>query len=1021
MKRLFPVLLAILLIGVLTTLSAEEAEFRTIVSRHDKTVGGEFHVDLEIRLQDSVTPLTVASIECDVRYSQELAGWDGDPSLNWSLGPAQGYADSVIKYESSYRIVIDGSRVKSASGISSNLSGWKVTPSWQRLVTLRWTIVSDSSVSISLVGESLSATHYLAASKSPSGEILDFRISNNRIKAAVPVCRASFAASREHVNVGEPVIFTSYSDGAVSYTWDFGEGASRLGSPVESHIYTTPGTYYPSLIITCEDGSTSTDTDQIIVDAAPECTASFTVSVTQAEVGQNITFTSTSSGALAYVWDFGDGTTAQGNPITRSYTTAGTYSVSLTISCFDGSATSEPTQIEIVPGEACVASFTASSEWAEVGQVLTFTSSSTGNMSNDWDFGDGTTATGNPVAHAFASAGNYTVILSVTCLDGSTAEDRRLIIVTEPCAAVFTAAPNPIYLGQTVAFTSTSPGATSFSWNFGDGQSGTGNPATHIYSAAGTYQATLSITCTYGTHTSEPVAIVVDEIPACSPFFTITPETACVDVPLSFTANADAQSWTWDFGDGTTGTGREITHSYTHADNYVVTLTTLCAAGGSGVASKTLLVSSTLLADLTAQPLQGMLPLQVQFTDQSTGGVLSWAWDFGDGGQSTEQNPSHLYTTAGVFTIHLTVTNGCGANTVVKENLITVRAIPVKQYDYGNVALPSARHLYCPGTSIGTVITAENSSTDPSENDGMILGEMIPGRNSTMKVNVSQNGFIAAWIDFDGNTTDWAITPPTNVVTPQSISGGIETAYHFDIPASAMVSDQRWIRIRYSVGSVADVSLPMGAADNACGEVQDYLFTLTPVELSSFTAVNNHGVIRLEWRTQSETENLGFHLYRSESQNGAYQQITETLIPGAGTTATLHTYTFEDHNTTVNQTYYYKLVDVDYNGQLQMHGPIMVTATAPREYTLDQNYPNPFNPETRITFMLTESGYADLTVYNLNGQRVRTLTAKQLNAGTHSCTWDGRDHNGKIMPSGTYLYKLQVNGFELTRKMEFVK
>ncbi|MGH7456375.1 MAG: FlgD immunoglobulin-like domain containing protein, partial [bacterium] len=90
-------------------------------------------------------------------------------------------------------------------------------------------------------------------------------------------------------------------------------------------------------------------------------------------------------------------------------------------------------------------------------------------------------------------------------------------------------------------------------------------------------------------------------------------------------------------------------------------------------------------------------------------------------------------------------------------------------------------------------------------------------------------------------------------------------------------------------------------------------------------------------------------------------------------------------------------------------------------FALAQNYPNPFNPSTKIQFSVLEAGVVQLSVYNLQGQEVRTLVFGQMNPGRHTITWNGRDNSGKIVPSGIYLYKLRVNGFEQTRKMTFMK
>ncbi|NIA31448.1 MAG: S8 family serine peptidase, partial [Actinobacteria bacterium] len=87
------------------------------------------------------------------------------------------------------------------------------------------------------------------------------------------------------------------------------------------------------------------------------------------------------------------------------------------------------------------------------------------------------------------------------------------------------------------------------------------------------------------------------------------------------------------------------------------------------------------VADFSASPLTGCAPLTVSFTDQSTGDITSWSWDFGDGGSSTDQNPSYEYTTAGTFTVALTVTGPGGSDTATKTDYITVGEAPVADFN----------------------------------------------------------------------------------------------------------------------------------------------------------------------------------------------------------------------------------------------------------------------------------------------------------------------------------------------------
>ncbi len=93
----------------------------------------------------------------------------------------------------------------------------------------------------------------------------------------------------------------------------------------------------------------------------------------------------------------------------------------------------------------------------------------------------------------------------------------------------------------------------------------------------------------------------------------------------------------------------------------------------------------------------------------------------------------------------------------------------------------------------------------------------------------------------------------------------------------------------------------------------------------------------------------------------------------------------------------------------------------PKEIALHDNYPNPFNPATAITFELPEETNIELSVYNLLGERVTTLTSGKVKAGTHRVTWSGRDDKGRDLPSGIYLYRLTAADKDITKRMVLIK
>jgi len=92
----------------------------------------------------------------------------------------------------------------------------------------------------------------------------------------------------------------------------------------------------------------------------------------------------------------------------------------------------------------------------------------------------------------------------------------------------------------------------------------------------------------------------------------------------------------------------------------------------------------------------------------------------------------------------------------------------------------------------------------------------------------------------------------------------------------------------------------------------------------------------------------------------------------------------------------------------------------PGEFQLYSNYPNPFNPATHIRFTIPKSGYVKLAIYNLRGERVRTLVAENLKAGEYGRIWDGKDEFGKDLASGIYFSALQFEG-QTSRRNKMLK
>jgi len=247
-------------------------------------------------------------------------------------------------------------------------------------------------------------------------------------------------------------------------------------------------------------------------------------------------------------------------------------------------------------------------------------------------------------------------------------------------AAAFSASPTSGKAPLTVKFADKSTNSpTSWKWSFGDGTYSTAQNPTHKYTKAGKYTVSLTVKNAAGSNTatkSNYVNVVTVTKPVAA--FSASPTSGKVPLTVKFTDKSakSPTSWKWSFGDGTYSTAQNPTHKYTKAGKYTVSLTVKNAAG-SNTATKSNYVNVVTVtkpvAAFSASPTTGKHPLNVKFTDKSTGSPTSWYWNFGDKSTSTTHNPTHKYTKAGKYTVSLTVKNTAGSNTVKKTSYITVK------------------------------------------------------------------------------------------------------------------------------------------------------------------------------------------------------------------------------------------------------------------------------------------------------------------------------------------------------------
>ncbi|MEC5180616.1 PKD domain-containing protein [Arthrobacter sp. CG_A4] len=507
---------------------------------------------------------------------------------------------------------------------------------------------------------------------------------------------ADFTSSGSNLDLALDAGSSSDPDGQiVDYAWDFGDG--QLGSGASAnHRYAAASTYAVKLTVTDNRGGTSTVSKDVVITEPPNQvpTADFTTAVSNLKVAVDASASLDPDGSLvAYAWDFGDGHTATGVSAEYTYLNAGKYTVSLTVTDNRGgtSTTSrEATAVE-PPNALPTASFAPVTQGLDGSFDATASGDTDGQIVGySWDFGDGSTGTGATAFHSYASAGTYSVALTVTDDRGGQAGMVRDVTVAPTPNRAPTAAYAFTVAGLGVAFdgseSSDPDGAVaSYAWDFGDGSAAAVAAPAHNYAAAGTYNATLTVTDDKGARDAMTHAVTVAAAPPpnAAPVASFTTRITGLSGQFDGSASADSDgtiaSYAWDFGDGATATGATANHNYVSAAEYSVTLTVSDDQGATSIVvhavTATAPANAVPVAAFTSQTQNLKVGFDGSGSSDSDGTISTYEWAFGDGTTGTGGVVDHSYATAGDYDVVLTVTDNSGATNSVARR-VTAAAAP---------------------------------------------------------------------------------------------------------------------------------------------------------------------------------------------------------------------------------------------------------------------------------------------------------------------------------------------------------
>jgi PKD repeat protein len=448
-----------------------------------------------------------------------------------------------------------------------------------------------------------------------------------------------------------------------SVTIDPGDGSGPVAGESLLHDY-APGTYDFTVSADYGQGDVQQCVGRIEV-VVPPCSISCGTAVPAFACMGGLTGFSSSplaeglgcpTGSWTYEWNFGDGSAhVFTQNATHAYSDVGTFHWSLTLT-FGNLTKTCSGDIQVCGLNCSVNALTpagcaplTTSFFQEIAQI-----GCTGELTYEWDFGDGSTSTAQNPSHTYNSPGKYTWSVTITGANGCPCTSSGTV-----CVYNFPPATVPVsgFTGCSVPFLATADlpagcsGTPNFSWTFGDGKSGTGGSVFHTYANAGTYAWTVTVTVGNVTCQQSGSITICDFNcnAGANPTVAFLPDTG--PLPVTFTGNgvitggcAGTITYLWDFGDGSTSTAQNPVHNYDAAGSYDWTLTVKVNGGCPKVCSGTVCVVDCWAHGPGAVCAGGMANFAASgLPGGNCPAAITWAWTFGDGGTSTDQNPVYAY------------------------------------------------------------------------------------------------------------------------------------------------------------------------------------------------------------------------------------------------------------------------------------------------------------------------------------------------------------------------------------------
>jgi gliding motility-associated-like protein len=484
-------------------------------------------------------------------------------------------------------------------------------------------------------------------------------------------------------------VINNSTGAGLNYTWNFGDGTPVDNARNPAHLYTVTSTKNFSVTYIVSDAN-GCDTSIVFPITISKPIAHFyydSIVSNCPPIFVNFHDSSTSD-VVSWIWDFGDGNIISGiSEPQHVFNKAGYYDVTLIVTNIYGCVDTFIMKNLLIKGPFGTISYNPTQGCAPL--TVTFTSQTQKATTLTWIFGNGDVAFGGNVIYTYPDSGTFIPILHLHDTSGCDVN----IIGTQP----ITVYPKPIAnytvnngcINTPISFTDSSKTfpnnpLVSYDWNFDDGTSGSGLIMSHNYTIGGFHNPSLIVTTDKGCKDTASKTIEIYNPKAKFSF-----QNGCINTPISFidssySTNHIINSWNWDFGDSTTATNKNPIHTYDSAATYIVSLSVTDNMSCPHDTSMTIKIFPQPVAQFSNPPIcaNNLTPFNDLSAD--TSGINSWSWNFGDGGTSNIQNPSHSYSNYGTYQLVMIVQSGNGCKDTVSRNII-VNSLPVPNLTVNNV------------------------------------------------------------------------------------------------------------------------------------------------------------------------------------------------------------------------------------------------------------------------------------------------------------------------------------------------